>query len=219
MAVNVTQLAAALRLGDGVTAPAEPLLGILTRLLGVGDATVSLLAPDAPDVVKDEAVINYAAQLYDKPSAASGNRYAAAWRNSGAASLVAAWVVRRVVEDADSGSDTPTTVERYDLRFDASSYALSGGVNCLLTVPYPTGLTRARASAAFKTGFVNSDAQETPPVPNTSVIETAGSSMHGEGSTIRVDFLDTNIRLSMFGVTLDDVNQRDGWQLRLSMVS
>ena len=104
MAVNVTQLAAALRLGDGVTAPVEPLLSILTRLLGVGDATVALLAPDAPDVVKDEAVINYAAQLFDKPSAPSGDRYAAAWRNSGAGSLVAAWVVRRVVADSDHQS-------------------------------------------------------------------------------------------------------------------
>ena len=101
MAVNATQLAAALRLGDGVTAPAEPLLGILTRLLGVGDATVALLAPD---VIKDEAVINYAATLYDKPSAPSGNRYAAAWVNSGAASLVGGWVVRRVVADSDHQS-------------------------------------------------------------------------------------------------------------------
>ena len=59
MAVNATQLAAALRLGDGVTAPDEPLLSILTRLLGVGDATVALLAPDAPDVVKDEATVRF----------------------------------------------------------------------------------------------------------------------------------------------------------------
>ena len=106
MAVNVTQLAAALRLGDGVTAPVEPLLSILTRLLGVGEATAALLAPDAPDVVKDEAIINFAAQLYDKPSAASGNKYAAAWLNSGAASLVASWVVRCVVQDVDTDSGT-----------------------------------------------------------------------------------------------------------------
>ena len=110
MAVNVTQLAAALRLGDGVTAPEEPLLSILTRSLGVADATVALLAPDAPTAVKDEATVRYAGYLYDAPSAPSGDRYAAAWRNSGAASLVASWVVRRIVEDAGSeaGSDTPS---------------------------------------------------------------------------------------------------------------
>ena len=104
MAVTLAQLAAAMRLGDGVTAPVEPLLSILTRLSGVADATVELLAPDAPEAIKDEATILYAASLYDRPNAASGDRYAAAWRNSGAAALVAAWVVRRIVEDAGSGS-------------------------------------------------------------------------------------------------------------------
>ena len=104
MAVNVTQLAAAIRLGDGVTAPVEPLLSILTRSLGVADATIALLAPDAPDAVKDEATVRFTAYLYDTPSAPSGDRYAAAWRNSGAAALVASWVVRRIVEDAGSGS-------------------------------------------------------------------------------------------------------------------
>ena len=104
MAVNVTQLAAALRLGDGVTAPVEPLLSVLTRLLGVADATVELLASDAPTAVKDEATVRFTAYLYDTPSAPSGDRYAAAWRNSGAGSLVAAWVVRRVVADSDHQS-------------------------------------------------------------------------------------------------------------------
>ena len=101
MAVTVTQLAAALRLGDGVNAPEEPQLGILTRLSGVALATVELFAPDAPEAIKDEAVIRYAGYLYDVPSAASGDRYAAAWVNSGAGSLVAGWVVRRIGGDED----------------------------------------------------------------------------------------------------------------------
>ena len=33
MAVDLIQLAAALRLGDGVTAPTEPVAGLLSRLL------------------------------------------------------------------------------------------------------------------------------------------------------------------------------------------
>ena len=106
MAVTVIQLAAALRLGDGVTAPEEPLLSILTRVSGVADATVELLAASAPDAVKDEAIVRYSAYLYDAPSAPSGDRYAAAWRNSGAAALVAGWIVRRVSEDtAASGGE------------------------------------------------------------------------------------------------------------------
>ena len=43
MAVTLTQLAAALRLGDGETAPTEPVSGILGRLLGVvAEAFVSI---------------------------------------------------------------------------------------------------------------------------------------------------------------------------------
>lgn len=95
MAVTVTQLSAALRVGDGVTAPAEPQLSVLTRLLGVATATVSRVAPDAPEAVRDEAAIRMAAYLYDQPPTVQGDRYANAWRNSGAASLVARWVVRR----------------------------------------------------------------------------------------------------------------------------
>ena len=97
MAVTVTQLAAALRIGDGSTAPVEPQLSILNRLLGVGEALVDLLAPSAPDAIKDEATIRVAAYLYDQPTAAQGNRYANAWRSSGAGALVARWVVERAL--------------------------------------------------------------------------------------------------------------------------
>ena len=98
MALSVLQLAAAMRQGDGVTELVEPLLSIITRLQGVGEATVDLLAPDAPVAIKDEAIIRYAAYLYDTPSGTSGDRYAASWRNSGAGALVAGWVIRRVAD-------------------------------------------------------------------------------------------------------------------------
>ena len=98
MALSVLQLAAAMRQGDGVTELVEPLLSIITRLQGVGEATVNLLAPDAPAAIKDEAIIRYASYLYDTPSGTSGDRYAASWRNSGAGALVAGWVIRRVAD-------------------------------------------------------------------------------------------------------------------------
>ena len=97
MALNTTALAAAMRLGDGVTAPVEPLAGILTRLLAVGVAQVELAAPSAPAAVKEEATIRMAAYLYDMPQAASGGSYAAAWRNSGGQALTSGYVVRRSV--------------------------------------------------------------------------------------------------------------------------
>ena len=96
MVVTVVELSAALRIGDGTSAPPEPINGILTRLLGVADAFVELAAPSAPDAVKGESVVRMAAYLYDQPTAAPERRYADAWRNSGAAALVANWVVRRL---------------------------------------------------------------------------------------------------------------------------
>ena len=107
MAVNVEELSAALRIGDGVVATPEPTLSILTRLLGVGQAFVELRAEAAPDAVKDEATIVMAAYLWDQPTAGAEGRYSNAWRNSGAASLVARWVIQRLgdatAEAAESG--------------------------------------------------------------------------------------------------------------------
>ena len=101
MAVTLIQLAAALRLGDGETAPTEPVAGLLSRLLGVSQAFVAIAAPDAPEAIADEATIRMTATLYDAPTAASGDRYAASWRNSGAESLVSRWVVRRAGSDGE----------------------------------------------------------------------------------------------------------------------
>ena len=97
MAVTVVQLAAAMRLGDGVADVAEPLASILSRFLGVSEAWISIEAEDAPDAVKDEATIRFSSYLYDAP-VAPGQGYANAWRNSGAAALVSRWhEVRAVV--------------------------------------------------------------------------------------------------------------------------
>lgn len=95
MALTVAQLAAALRLGDGTEAPEEPVLSILTRLKGVGEALVENDAPDAPDSIKEEAMIRVAGYLYDQPESPATAGYAAAWKNSGAASLVSRWVKRQ----------------------------------------------------------------------------------------------------------------------------
>ena len=96
MAVDVTQLAASLRLTEGTEAPTEPILSILTRLLGVSEAFVELRASSAPQATKDEAVVSMASYMYDRPKAAPETRYADAWRNNGAAFIVAPWVVRRL---------------------------------------------------------------------------------------------------------------------------
>ena len=110
MAVDLIQLAAALRLGDGVIAPTEPVAGLLSRLLGVSQAFVAIAAPDAPEAIADQATIMMTATLYDQPTSTSGDRYGAGWRNSGAENLVSRWVVRRAGSEGegvpDGGSST-----------------------------------------------------------------------------------------------------------------
>ena len=96
MALTTTDLAAALRLGDGATAPVEPLAGILARLLAYAAATIDhYKGPDTPDAVRDQAVIQLAAYQYDRPDSPRGASWAAAFRNSGAESVIEPWTVRR----------------------------------------------------------------------------------------------------------------------------
>ena len=135
MALNLAQLAAALRLGDGVSAPDEPIAGILTRLLAVGNGIAERLAPDAPEQTKDAAVIQFTAYLYDQPSVGGRLTYANAWRNSGAAAILAPWrrltavTVETAASEASSGSTTGgLTTEQVDARINAlvDAWALAG---------------------------------------------------------------------------------------------
>ena len=107
--ISIAALGAAMRLGDGSTALSEPINGIVTRLGGVGEALVTLYADSTPLAVKQESIIRLAAYLYDSPDVRSGDRYAAAWRNSGAASLVSPWVERRVDDSDDDNVAVPST--------------------------------------------------------------------------------------------------------------
>ena len=101
MAVTLTELAGALRLGDAVAAPVEPVRGILDRLLGAATALVEATAPDAPTAVRDEAVIRLASYWYDSPPAPHGGGFASAFRNSGAEALVSRFISRRAVGAGD----------------------------------------------------------------------------------------------------------------------
>ena len=97
MAVDVEQLAVGLRLSADGAGLTDAQTAILTRvLLAVGEAFVALRASGAPQAVQDEAVVSFASYLYDRPKAAAERRYANAWVNSGAAALVARWVVQRL---------------------------------------------------------------------------------------------------------------------------
>ena len=88
---SVVDLAAALRLGDSTEETAE-----VTRLLAYGTEAVVNYAPDAPDVVQNEAVRVLAGYLFDQPTAGRGMAYANAMRSSGAARMLFAYRVHRL---------------------------------------------------------------------------------------------------------------------------
>ena len=83
MAVTTEQLIIALRLGDTTEERA-----IADRLIPVATELVNKTAPDAPDLIKDEAVIRLAGYWFDMPNAPRGTAYAGALRNSGAKSIL-----------------------------------------------------------------------------------------------------------------------------------
>ena len=85
MAVTIlrAQLAARMRLGRTQTELDET-----DELLAYSTEAVTHHAPDAPDVVHNEAVYRLAGYIYDRPFASADTRFANAMRNSGAASAL-----------------------------------------------------------------------------------------------------------------------------------
>ena len=102
--LSVPELAAAMRIGDGVAAVPEPQNAILARLGSAAEAYVNRLAPDTDEDVKREAIIRLASYVYDQPESPGGDRWSTAWRSSGAASLCGPWIARtaRPVEVSDA---------------------------------------------------------------------------------------------------------------------
>ena len=102
--LTVPELAAAMRIGDGVSAVPEPQNTILARLGSAAEAYVNRLASGADEDVKREAIIRLASYLYDMPESPGGDQWSTAWHSSGAASLCGPWipVTARPVEVSDA---------------------------------------------------------------------------------------------------------------------
>lgn len=90
MAVSVNTLATDLRLVAGSTVPTA-IQETLARSLVAAMAIVEKRAPDAPEAVSDAAITAIVGYVYDRPFAGAGERYANAYRNSGAAAMLAPW--------------------------------------------------------------------------------------------------------------------------------
>ena len=95
MALSLAQLASSLRLTDGTAAPGEPIDSELTRLQAAATALIDKRTADAPQEVRNEAVVLLTGYWYDQAPAAQGDQHMSAWRYSGAASLLAPWTIRR----------------------------------------------------------------------------------------------------------------------------
>lgn len=96
MALTIGQLAAALRLtADASMSPPDPLADILQRHMDAATALIDKRTTDTPNAVRDEATVRLCGYWYDAPFAPAGDRFMAAWRYSGAASLLAPWTIRR----------------------------------------------------------------------------------------------------------------------------
>ena len=96
MAVVLADIAVDLRIITNPEDTVEPgQVVILTRLLAVAETLVNERAATAPSALKDSAIISISSYMYDKPSAGAAGRYANAFVNSGAASLLANYIRRR----------------------------------------------------------------------------------------------------------------------------
>ena len=103
MSVTLTaiQLAAAMRIGDGVAALEEPQASVLNRILASAIALVESYAPNAPESIQNESVIRVGGYLYDSPPGAS-MRFANPLADSGAQALLARFrIVRATAIETD----------------------------------------------------------------------------------------------------------------------
>ena len=97
MALTAAELAVQIRVGDTADE-----MAIVSRLLTTCQTTINHQVPNAPEEIRDEAVIRMAAYLYDQPHAGRGANFANAYRHSGAAALLLPWRIHRAgsIEDA-----------------------------------------------------------------------------------------------------------------------
>ena len=114
MAVTIPQLAARLRLGDGQTAPPDPIAGMLAEYLVVAEDLIAVYAPLAPEAVRDAAAVRITGYLYDTPPQGGRQMIGNAMFASGAASLLDLYrsprgtVVSRQDETAGTPAPAPT---------------------------------------------------------------------------------------------------------------
>ena len=116
-----------------------------------------------------------------------------------------------------------TTVTRHYITFDASTYAFADGAS-VLTASYPAGVTQASAEAALKTAYLFDDPQETPAPFAGPMTEYGARLLISYQATptapvAQLGFFAAVVNLTLRGIELANADERDGWQVHLTMVS
>lgn len=93
MAVTPDDLIRAMRLPTGD----DDALADATRLGEVAAVWIDRYAPDAPEAIRDEAVLRFASYLYDTPAAPEGTGVRSPLMHSGAAALLNQWKAQRAL--------------------------------------------------------------------------------------------------------------------------
>ena len=104
MAVTITRADLAKRIRLGRT---ETELEEADQILAYATEAVTKHAPDAPDVVHNEAVYRLAGYVYDRPFASADTRFANVLRNSGAAAALLPYREHRAGATTSTDSREP----------------------------------------------------------------------------------------------------------------
>ena len=164
MAVTLTVIEAAAdrRLGDGVNVPAEPINGVLSRLLATATAIVENYAPNAPESVMNTAASLILGYLYDAPVGDS-TRFANALANSGAQLVLSRWQSRNIVIVDGAGTSIPSAVW-LDNAAVAALIATHAGLPTAHHIPPVGGLDAAAVAALIAAHTGVATAHHVPPV-------------------------------------------------------
>ena len=156
-------------------------------------------------------------------------------RTNAATAQAAAEAAQTEIDDHEAnhpsgGGGGGSTVERLLITMPASTYqhrigtALYFGTGeAVWTAAYPAGHTLDSMTAAFKTGVVQRDTDFTteigPPCTEAIATQLWGYAPGGTIDEYRVDLTAGGIVLAYPSVTTLPANQRDGWFVRLTLVS
>ena len=141
MAVTITraQLAARIRLGR---TPTE--LDEADQILAYATEAVTKHAPDAPDVVHNEATYRLAGYIYDRPLASADTRFSNAFRNSGAAAALLPYREHRLgLSGGEAAGTSPATAAANaitGLAIAAGNIVLTFGDGSTADVPLPPSI-------------------------------------------------------------------------------